>query len=192
MDNGWIKIHRQLADWEWFTDSHMVHLLVHLLICCNHQPKRWKGVVVDRGQCVTGLNSLHESTGISIRTLRTCLARLEETGEISRKTTNKFSIITVRNYEKYQLTENERQASDKQPTSNRQRTRMNKNDKNYVVEKKLLRWLNQNGKGEGYAQWLYREVGEDAVKKAWKKVLGGRTVNSPADFVELCKTLKND
>lgn len=63
-------------------------------------------------------------------------------------------------------------------------------ENNYVVPKSLQRWLKQNGKGKGYEHWLIEECG-DTIEIAWKKVLAGRSVNSPADFVDLCKTLSS-
>ncbi len=116
-DNGWIKIYRILADWEWYTDSHMVHLYIHLLISANSRDKRWRGIEVKRGQLITSLDKLHAQTGISVRSLRTCLERLESTGEIEQKTTNAYRLITICKYGIYQAREEE---NDKQPTSNRQ------------------------------------------------------------------------
>lgn len=61
-----------------------------------------------------------------------------------------------------------------------------------VFEKSFLRWLNQQGKKENYARWIVDNICPiEVVKKAWTKVLGGKSVSSPSDFVELCKTLHN-
>lgn len=117
--DGWIKLHRSFRKWEWYQNDAMVLLFIHLLLSANHQENKWQGLLIGRGQLVTGLKSLNKETKISIRTLRTCLSRLEQTGEISRKSTNKYSIITINNYDKYQQNGCE---SDKQPTSNRQAT----------------------------------------------------------------------
>jgi|WetSurMetagenome_2_1015567.scaffolds.fasta_scaffold00157_10 hypothetical protein len=120
---GWIKLYRKFSDWEWFNVSEMVHLFIYLLLNANHEEGNWRGINIKRGQILTGLNSLNEKTGISIRTLRTCLDRLEKTKEIDRQTTNKYSIITICNYESYQGEKlNSDKHNDKQPTSNRQTT----------------------------------------------------------------------
>jgi|APSaa5957512576_1039674.scaffolds.fasta_scaffold71930_2 hypothetical protein len=63
------------------------------------------------------------------------------------------------------------------------------NTNNYVVDKKLKRWLKQQGKGDGYCKWLYENF--SSVEFAWKKVLAGHRVSNPSDFVEYCKTLEN-
>ena len=120
-DNSWIKIYRKIVDWEWYTYSHMVHLYIHLIMKANTKDRRWRGIEVRRGQLITSLESLKSETGISIRSLRTCLGRLQETGEILQEATNKYRIITICKYESYQqeITP-ERQASDKQATIKRQ------------------------------------------------------------------------
>jgi len=109
----------------------MVHLLQHLILSANHKINNYQGSEVKRGQLITGRKKLSEKTGISERTIRTCLSRLQETGEISIKATNKFSLITICNYETYQGVSSQ---NDPQPTSNRpaidQQPTTNNNDKN--------------------------------------------------------------
>lgn len=119
-----------MTKWEWYQKSEMVHLFLHLLLLANHEQGHWQGHTIERGQLITGLHSLKRDTGISTRTLRTCLERLKSTGEITSKTTNKFRIITIVKYEDYQSkkekttskttskTTNNRQANDNQTTTN--------------------------------------------------------------------------
>ena len=141
---GWIKTYRSLADWEWHTDPNMVSLWMHLLILANYEDKPWGGIVVKRGQLVTSLVSLSEFTGLSIQQVRTCLSRLEGTGEIVQKTTNKFRIITICEFDVYQQTDsdyqqtNNKQTTNKQQTNNKQitTTKEYKEDKNN--KKKIL------------------------------------------------------
>ncbi len=114
-----VKIYERILDWEWSDDPNMVALWVHLLFMANYKDKKWHGIDIKRGQFVTTLNSLSVRTGISIRSLRTCLGRLKTTGEIEEQATNKFRIITVCKYEDYQSFEN---CSDKQTTNKRQTT----------------------------------------------------------------------
>lgn len=121
MDNGWIKIHRKLLDWEWYTYSEMVHLFIHLIVSASHRNKRWQGVDVKRGQLITGRKKLSVETGISEQTIRTCLERLQNSNEIIIQPTNKYSIITICNYECYQ----EQTTESNQPT-NQQLTSKNK------------------------------------------------------------------
>lgn len=100
--NGWVKIHYKLKEWEWYDDSHMVHLFLHLLLEASWKDTRWKGIEIKRGQVIVGLRSLSDELGISVRTLRTCLERLKSTHEITVQTTHLYSIVTLTNYETYQ------------------------------------------------------------------------------------------
>lgn len=102
MQNTYIKLYRELKQWEWYRDSKMVHLFIHLLLSANFKLNKWQGIEIERGQILTGLNSLNNQTGISVQSLRTCLNRLKSTGEITIKSTNKYSLITLINWEHYQ------------------------------------------------------------------------------------------
>jgi hypothetical protein len=136
MDNGWIKLHRRFSDWEWYNISEMVHLFIHLLVNANHKTAKWRGIEIQRGQIVTGLLALNSATGISIQKIRTCLKRLESTSEITLKSTNKYTIITICKYDSYQNenTTTNKQLTNNQQTNNKQIT-TNKNDKNNKNEK---------------------------------------------------------
>lgn len=124
MNGNYIKLFRKLQQWEWYQNSNMVHLFVHLLLSANWKDGRWQGIDVHRGQFVTGRKSLHDQTGISEQIIRTCLSRLESSGEIITKPTNKFTIVTICNYDDYQEEQpaNNQQTTNKQPTNNQQIT----------------------------------------------------------------------
>jgi len=140
MHQGYIKVWRRFADWEWYKDSYMVHLFLHLISKANHKDGRWQGHEVKRGQVITGRKNLHIQTGIPEQTIRTCLERLKSTNEITIKSTTKFSLITICNYETYQNRDCEKnltptsKSTSVQPTTNQQVT-TNKNDKNEENEK---------------------------------------------------------
>lgn len=123
----------------------MFHLFSHLVMSANHEDGRWQGVEVKRGQLITGLFALNRDTGISVQTIRTILDRLEQTGEITRKSTNKFSIITINKYSEFQQAEQPaQQASNKQVTSNQQATNNKQECKNEKKNKK-----DNEGEGSG-------------------------------------------
>jgi len=147
MMEGWIKFHRKFVKWEWFKTPHMFHLFGYLLMMACHEDTKWKGIVLKRGQVVTGRKSLSVSTGISARSLRTCIERLKSTSEITIKTTNQYSIITITNYDYYNdninkttsettsETTNDRPATDQRPTTYKNDKKDKKDFKeNYIKE----------------------------------------------------------
>ena len=134
---GWIKLHRKFTEWEWYHNQEMKNLFIHLLLEANHADKKWQGVEVKRGQLVTGLKSLNIATGISIQSLRTCLSKLESTGEITSKSTNRFRIITLCNYSSYQIEKDDTNSpANNQPTSNQQSTNKQLTPNKNVKKKK--------------------------------------------------------
>lgn len=142
--SGWIKLHRKLQKWEWYQDSKMVHLFIHLLFEANYEDKKWMGVKIKRGQFATGLKALSKNTGISIQSLRTNLTRLEKTGEINRRSNNLFTVITICNYESYQVIENNltSELTNDQQTTNNPLT-PTKNIKNPTIEE-VRRFVAEN------------------------------------------------
>ena len=102
MNDGFIKLFRKFKQWEWYSDVNTKVLFLHLLLSANHTDKSWRGITVKRGQIVVGLESLSIELGLSIQKIRTALKHLKSTNEIAIETTNKFSVITLVNWEKYQ------------------------------------------------------------------------------------------
>jgi hypothetical protein len=99
---GWVKLHRQMAQWEWYTDANTFRVFMHLLILVNHSDTTWRSITVRRGQVLTGLNRLSVELKLSIQQIRTAIARLVSTGEITNTSTTRYRVITICNYESYQ------------------------------------------------------------------------------------------
>jgi len=162
MYRGFIKVFRKLREWEWYKNSEMVHLFTHLLLSANQEENNWQGVTVKRGQLITGLDSLKKDTGISTQTLRTCIARLKSTGEITSESTNKFRIITLLKYEEYQekniklTSKPTSKLTNNQQSTNNQLT-ANKNDKE-------LKELKENSDPFILPQFINQEVWNEFIK----------------------------
>ena len=125
MENGWIKIHRKLMEWEWYGEPNMVTMWIHLLLSANHKPKQWHGKIIERGQLVTSLESLANSCGLSFQQTRTCLDRLVNGNQIIKESTNKYTLITICKYEDYQGIEELQQQTNNNPITNNQQTNNN-------------------------------------------------------------------
>jgi len=124
--SGWIKIHRQILDWEWYSDNNAFRVFMHLILKANHKEKRYKGIELNCGSVITSRDILSLETGLSVQQIRTALDKLKSTNEITIETSSKGTIIQVVNYAKYQLSTNE--STNEQPTNNQQVT-TNKNEK---------------------------------------------------------------
>lgn len=133
--SGWIKIHRQIIDWEWFTDTTTFRVFLQLLLKANHKEKKYRGMVLKVGTIITSRDILAFETSLSVQQVRTALDKLKSTNEITIKTSSQGTIIEVINYAKYQLVTSE--VTNKQPTSNQQVT-TNKNDKKEKNEKEVI------------------------------------------------------
>lgn len=142
MCNGWIKLHRKILDWEWFTSPSTLQLFIYLLLRANKEDKKWRGILIKRGQLVTSVATISEETKLSTQQVRTSLNHLKSTNEITSKTTNRFTLVTVCKYESYQLYEEAEQQTKKQAlqqTNNKQITNKQqqlKNNKNIRNNKK--------------------------------------------------------
>lgn len=151
---GFIAVHRKIIKWEWYQDSNMVHLFLHLILSANHKEGRWRGQVIKRGQLITGRQKLRKDTGMSEQSIRTCLTKLKSTNEITIHSTNKNSLITICKYESYALKENfltnrlTSNITNNQPTTNQQLTTNNNvnNDNNILVK-------NKEQKNQIFSEW---------------------------------------
>ena len=119
-----IKIDRNILDWGWYKDANTFRVFMHLLLTANIKPHMFMGVEIGRGEVATSLKSLSENLGISIRSVRTSLLHLETTGEVTIKRHPRFSVISMPNWDLYQVNRHsQRQSADSQPTRNRQQSK---------------------------------------------------------------------
>lgn len=122
---GYIKIHRKFRDWEWYSEPVVKDVFLHLLITASWEDSRYKGHEIKAGQTIITVSGLASELGVSTRQVRTAIEKLESTGEITRKTTNRFTVVTVENWSLYQADydddgkqmTNKRQTDDKQMTN---------------------------------------------------------------------------
>ena len=204
MNQGWIKLHRALMDWEWYDDIITRGIFIHCLLRANHTDTNWRGIELKRGQFVTSLKHLAEENGISVQTLRTHLKRLKSTRELTIKSTNKNSVITVCKYESYQSEKSEANTqtntqTNKQVTSNQQATNIqlttDKNDKN---NKNVNNEKNHHQAEKNDDDDLISLIDIEKLKKEYKgidvlkelqeieKKISGQKISVPENYVLQC------
>ena len=98
----YVKISRKILEWEWYTDVNTKVLFLHILLKANWKDGRFQGTDVPRGSFVTSQQNLAAETGLTIKNVRTALKHLENTGEVAVNRHPKFSVITIKNYDRYQ------------------------------------------------------------------------------------------
>lgn len=117
MDGNYIKLNRSLLEWEWYTDINTSRMFIHMLLKANWKDGNFKGTTVPRGSFVSSIGKLSGETGLTEREVRTAISHLKTTGEVTSKTTNRFTVFTVVKYDMYQTNDKQNVS---QETFNRQ------------------------------------------------------------------------
>ena len=99
---NWIKIHSKMTEWRWYRDGYTTRIFLHLLLTANYKDKPFLNTTVKRGQVLTSIRHLSEDLDIPEKTVRRKLENLKSTGEVVTESTNRWTIITICNYESYQ------------------------------------------------------------------------------------------
>lgn len=149
MQQGWIKLHRELQDkviWKLSTPEQKV-VLITIMLLANHATNEWEFAgerfKCEPGQFVTSLNSLADACGkgVSIQNVRTALTRFEKLDFLTNQSTKTGRLITVVNWGKYQEVEDKTNKGNnseltKQSQSINKDLTPNKKDKKENNEKK--------------------------------------------------------
>ena len=135
MNYGFIYLWRKTIEKGWYTNSKYVHLWVHILLSVNHEAKEflWNGrsITIKPGQFITGRKELSTKTGISGTTIERILRTFESEHQIGQQKTNKYRLITVKNWVSYQSARTAKRTTDGQQTD----TNNNDNNDNKKIQK---------------------------------------------------------
>mgnify|MGYP002765513139 FL=1 len=99
---AWILLYKKFLNWEWYDHPPTKDVFLHCLLSANFIDENWKGQKIKRGQFPTSVEKLATTLGLTVQQTRTALKNLQTTNEITIQTTNRYSIITVINYNCYQ------------------------------------------------------------------------------------------
>ncbi len=137
LNGGWIKLHRSLVEWEWYDDANTMRLYIHLMLTVSIQEQKWRNIIVPRGARIAGLAVLAQETGLTIAKVRKALSNLETTGEITRTTHGKYTVIALNHFDQYQNDSNENAAKTQDDDNeNATKSQQYKKEKKVKKEKK--------------------------------------------------------
>lgn len=182
------------ANWEWYENTNVFRLFYHCLLHTNLEDKRYCGKEIKAGQFVSSRARISAETGLTVDQVRTALKKLKDTGYISTKSTNKYTIYTVNEYQKYidcgqvaettteenTVVENgtkmEQPEEDAKETCEKSKETCEKSNKkaiNECFERLWKQYPNKRGKGQvsdTKKKTLY-EIGEEKIERALKRYL---------------------
>ena len=102
LEGGFIVLQRKILSWDWYKDSNTKAVFLHLLLTANYEPGEWRGVKIKAGQRITSISKLSNELDLSFKEIRTALKHLQKTGEVACESTSQYTVITIKNYERYQ------------------------------------------------------------------------------------------
>ena len=113
--NGFFTLERKLTQHWCASDPNFLATWIWLLNDANWQDKKnlvnSQLVEIKRGQLIFGREAFSKKSGVSVSKLRRIMELLEKDGMIDQQKTNRYTIVTIKNYSQYQDVD--------QPTANR-------------------------------------------------------------------------
>lgn len=132
---GWIKLHRKILDSTIFDNADLLKVWIWCLLKATHEDYTQlvglQVVELTKGQFITGRFKGAEELKLNPSTFYKYLKVLEKLNMIDLNSNNKMTIVTIVNWGKYQLDENETcQQNNNNVTTKEQQSNTNKNIKN--------------------------------------------------------------
>ena len=177
MHRGYVLVYRKIQDSGLMQMPNTLAVFLHILFSATHKNIKvgtTTGVIeLKRGQYISGLNRLSKDLKQSVQQIRTSLARLEQLEIISIKSTSKYSIYTIENYDIYQ--DANTQSTNKQQTDNKQtttkQTHNTQETHNIEFDEFWSLYPKKAGKIEANKAWIKKNPDINVVKVAlsWQK-----------------------
>lgn len=153
---GWISLHRKMIDNPIYSNAFMLKLWIHCLLKATHTEHNQlvgnQMVKLEPGQFVTGRNVLFEEFNkgakkeeiISDRTLWRWIKNFEEWEMLSIKSTTKYSVVTVINWNEHQ--QHDQRVSNSRPTDVQQMSNERPTDVQHVSTNNNVNNVNNDNK----------------------------------------------
>ena len=170
------------TDWEWYESKNVFRLFTHCLLHTNTQNIRYCGREIKAGQFVSSITRISAETGLTESQVRTALKKLKDTGYISTKSTNKYTIYTVNEYQKYidcgqvaETTTEENTVVENGTKMEQPAERKMEQTEEKVKETYEKQYPNKKGKGQvsDTKKKILYQKGEEHIQRALKRYLEG-------------------
>lgn len=99
---GYIKLDHELRHWQYYTDRNMLLVWIDLLLRARYTDGYYNGILIKRGQCLVGRSATGRELVMTESEYRGCLKRLKMSQQITTEKTNKGTLVTIINWDKYQ------------------------------------------------------------------------------------------
>lgn len=99
---GYIKLDHELRHWQYYTDRNMLLVWIDLLLRARYTDGYYNGISIKRGQCLVGRSATGRELVMTESEYRGCLKRLKMSQQITTEKTNKGTLVTIINWDKYQ------------------------------------------------------------------------------------------
>jgi len=188
MDETFITLHRKITKSACFQDADLLKVFIWCLVKANFKDREvihgGQLINLKRGQFITGRFVASEELKMSEKKYRNRLDNLRRLNQIQQKGANKYTIISVVNYDYYQSGEDKR--ASKGPAKGQQRATDNKDNKvnNPISDKSPTMSFNKNKEediidfdGDGETQEAPRPQTKKypnapTIRKIFQEVLG--------------------
>lgn len=180
--NGWIKVHRALAEHHVASDPHSLSVWMHMLLLANHREVKrqinGRVIVVMPGQLITSRKSLAEKTGVNESKVERVLKMLQSEQLIEQRGSSKFRVISIVNWQKYQF--------DEQQDEQQENSKRTAGEQQMNTPEEIPNGI-KNGKNEK------KEAGRCAPRTNWIEVLVGLGVDEQhaSDWLKVRKGKKS-
>lgn len=136
----------------------------------TRQDASGKTVTVNRGQLLTSYRQMSKATGVSVKSLRNLIERLQGEDAIGTDTGTGRLLITVRNYDKYQAADGSRGTARAQQGHSKgtQKKQGNKGTKIREAKASLLA-TDLTSEFDQFWECVPRKVGKDGARAAFSK-----------------------
>ncbi len=166
LDSGLIRNHNVWIFWTW------------CLLKANYKPNHkqvvgFQEVILQPGDFIFGREKAAEETGLSEQNIRTCLTFLKKSKNLTIKTTNKFSIISIINWGSYQQDNNtSNQQTNQHLTSSQPASNHKQELKNLRIKEINNTPLTPHGddRFEKFWEMYSKKTGRKNCERKWSKL----------------------